>query len=702
VKEKVVLILVLVFGIGLPLQAAVFDSPLPDSQVETPIVVNGDSVDYQAEEKLITAEGNVKVSYKDVIAFADKAEVNIDTSVAYLVGNVRIEHEGGILYGENIVYDFEKKTAEIKEIFFEDEPFYVSAEKAQRVSGERYELDQACFTTCGPLDQPRKFFDYKIKAKTVELYPGDKIVAKNVFFQVGDVPVLYLPYYMQPAKDKLPRVTIIPGSDSDLGFFVLSAWRYYFDESFRGRLHVDYYNKKGLGYGITHKYDTQSLGEGIAKLYYISDRDGLSFDNSDPVEVGSDRYKVQLRHNWQMRPSLKTKLELHKFSDNYFMKDYFNREYERDKQPDSYLLTTYSMPYSSLSLLAQKRVNRFYDQTEYLPSLQLDIFRNKIGNTNFYFDATYSLANLTYKRSSPSSEDDDTVRFDAYNQLTYQKRFGWLNISPYAGLRRTYYSKDEAGREDILRGIFYSGIDLSTKFYKTFPYPLNFFGIKADKTRHIVTPTLEYSYIRSPTVHKDKLMQFDSIDEIERESKMTFTLVNKFQAKREDWTWDLLRIAPALSYLFNEEEKGSHLSLFENDIEFRPAKNLYLTQNYKYDLDKEETQESTSDIIWKSFALELSLGHRYVKTSDASEITSSFSYRFAPKWKFTNRLRYDEKDNKFSEQEYFFQRELNCWYVDFGLSVNRDYDKTVWVIFRIKAFPEIGVNLHGTYASPDK
>ncbi len=664
-----------------------------------PVVVDGETVDYESEKQLITAEGDVKISYKGIKAFCDKAEVSTQTKIGWLTGDVRLEHEDGTIYGENVIYDFQNRTAEINKMYLNSETFYVAAESADKVSEEKYVLNDGCFTTCGPLNEPQHFFDYRIESRKIEFYPGRKIVAKDVIFKIGDVPILYIPYYLQPAKDKLPRVTLVPGSDSEMGLFMKSAWRYYFNEAFKGRIHLDWYQHKGFGRGFTHKYHTDDYGEGIAKLYYIGDRDKRSFDEDNPVWVGSDRYKAQIRHQWQVTPNLSTKIEFHKFSDKYFMEDYFYREYERDNQPESYLLTTYSLPYASLSLFAQKRVNRFFTQTEYLPRLKLDVFRRRIGKTNFYFDADYSMSNLAYKRAAPSDNDDDVFRVDTLNRITYQEKLAWLNFQPFVSMRETYYSKNKTGEEDIFRAAFSSGVELSTKLYKQLSEDFDFFGIKAGRMRHIITPIVKYEYTHRPTVSKNVLMQFDSVDDIERENKMTFTLENKIQAKNENKVWDMLYFAPSVSYVFNEEARGSHFHKLTNNLEFRPFDDLYFEQKYEYDLDKQRTEEITSDVVWNFLDCELKAGHRYVRNED-SEIHTSFKYRISPKWEFTNRIRYDAKRGDTTEQEYFFTHELNCWFVDFGLSVDEDYEKTIWVVFRVKAFPESGIQFHGSFGDP--
>ena len=664
-----------------------------DNQANLPVIVDGDTV--FAESGLIKAKGNVRISYKDIKAFCDEAEVDTKTSLGKLKGNVRIEHEKGTIYGEQISYDFAKKTAQINNMHLASAPFYAFGGLVEKISEEEYHMNDAYVTTCD-LEEPH----YKLCAKRILFYPGRKVVAKNVVMKVGNIPVFYIPYYVQPDKDKMPRVTLVPGKDDDMGMYMLSAWRYYFNEEFKGRIHLDYYEKKGFGRGITHKFNSQNFGDGIAKLYYIDDNDKMSFDGQP---TGSDRYKAQVRHSWNISPDLNSVLEFHKFSDVDFMKDYFYREYERDLQPESYLLLSRRLEDASLSLFTQKRVNNFWSQTEYLPQLKFEKFRTPMGSTKLYFNSDYSLANLTYKVAAPSDIDSDALRADFYNAFTYQEKLAWVNFAPYVGLRETYYSKNGFGDEDILRTVFYSGAQLYTKLYKEIDKPFDFLYIKADKLRHIITPIIDYSYIHNPTTSMANLAQhgniFDAIDSITRQNMITFTLENKLQAKNKEKTWDILYFAPSFEYLLWEEARGSHPGDFISDFEFRPCDNIYIEQKVKYDIDRSHRREMISDLVLKNDLSRLSLGHRYVR-DDSSQVTYSFNHKFSPKWEFHSYGRFESKTGEWEQQQYYIRRDLHCWLADFGVDINDDNGITFWVIFRIKEFPKIGINFQQTYNGP--
>lgn len=671
------------------------------------VIVDGDEVNYDAATNTVKAEGNVVIEYKNIKVTCDKANVNTLHNIGDLYGNVQIEHDGGVMTGDNIRYNFNTQDAEFKGVYLESDPFYAYGEAVNKVSDDYYQLKDACVTTCGPLDGKKFFMDYTINAKEIEFYPQEKVVAKNVVVKVGKMPLMYIPYYVQPSKDKLPRVTLVPGYDSPRGVFLLTAWRYYVNQQFRGRLHLDWHSKKGMGVGFTHKHSSDKLGEGVYTVYYVGDRDRQEFD--EPYDfVGGDRYKVQLRHKYQNDNGLSATFQLYRFSDEHFLKDYFYKEYEKDTDPESYALLTQSVNNGSLSLLTQKRVNSFYNQVEYLPRLRYKYFKKRIGESDFYFDSVSEYASLQYQYAKPTEADYDVSRFDTLNTLSYQKKFAWLNVNPYLRLRETYYSSDKLSDEDLLRTQFSTGVELSTKLYKAFSPDFSIGDYNINGLRHIVTPILGYSYKNQPSVSNAKIDRFDSIDHLTYGNTMSFRLENKLKAKGEnaegeDKVWDLLYFAPQVNYRFNQESRGgSNLTTAKYDLEIRPWENLYFEQEAIFDLDNlERVTEVTSDINFKSQLVDLAMGHRYLR-DDESQLTSDFMYRFAPKWHFQTYLRYDDNVSKFEKQGFYLGRELNCWDMELGFTIDAEYEKTIWLVFKLKAFPELGFHMKETYASPNE
>ena len=214
-----------------------------------PITVNGDKVEYLHEQKEVVGEGNVSITYKDIVLTCDKITVHIDTRDATAEGNVKVTQKGVYFTGDKIVYNFDTRKGTILNGFVNAKPLYGKAQEVNKLANkDEYHLDRGYVTTCD-LDKPH----YRIQSREIKIYLNDKIVAKHILLFIGDVPVMYLPYYVQPLKEaQKASFTVITGKKSDWGYYLLTSYRYYFNENLRGDLLLDYRAKKGLAEGINH------------------------------------------------------------------------------------------------------------------------------------------------------------------------------------------------------------------------------------------------------------------------------------------------------------------------------------------------------------------------------------------------------------------------------------------------------------------
>ncbi|UCC95537.1 MAG: LPS assembly protein LptD, partial [Candidatus Omnitrophota bacterium] len=539
----------------------------------------------------------------------------------------------------------------------------------------------------------------------------ERIVAKNMILKAGQIPVLYIPYFSQSLKDKSFPIELIPGKNSEWGYHVLGRWRYNLNEEHKGKIHFDWYEKRGRAGGLTHKMESSQFGEGLFNYYYIDDelysleeREEL-FDEYpersaiDAKYLEDDRYKAQFSYHWQPTPHLSVTSEFNKFSDENFMKDFFEREYEIEPHPLSYTLIDYSFERSSLSLLTQKRANRFFTETEYLPQLEYDFYSQPLFDSPLYFESQSKIGNLT-RQFERSSLDYDAVRVYSHNVLSYPKRIAWLHLTPYVGSFSTFYSKNFFGDENISREALEAGISMSTKIYKMCEGGFSIFGEEIDKMRHVITPQLDYAYIHDPTVSGDNLFRFDESDELVREERITFALTNKLEAKNENRVWDFVYFSPSVEYRINREGEGSFFDNIKAELEFYPRESFSLTSDTEYDVVDRAFKEANVDFTWRDTEADkysISFGHRYAR-DDSSQSTFQGSYQLTSKLQLRNYLRYEYKTGEFQEQEYSLRTDLHCWWMDVGVNIDEGKDFTFWVIFRLKSFPDVHVGFDRTFS----
>ncbi len=661
-----------------------------ERKISFPVVIDAEKVNFLQEEKKVIAQNNVKIKYEDITITSDKAIYDAENNKAYLEGNVKIVSPKGEVSVSSAEYDFEKKQAKMKKMRIEFLPFYGEAKEARKTK-DTYLLEKSYITTCN-LKNPH----YRLEARKIIIYPKKRIKAKSVTLYIGKVPVFYFPYYTQSLKNKSFPFQVSGGKNKDWGYYLLTRYRYRDSENSKGRLIFDEYEKRGEGLGLTHSLKNSS-GSTLFKLYYLEDK--FYKEKRLPSYVPFHRYLGEFSYNFR-KDNLSATGEFSKFSDKDFKKDFFFREYEVEPHPFSYMFFDYSLTNSSLSLLFRKRANRFFEETEYLPKIEYNFYKQKIKDKlPLYFQSKTEFSNLT-KRNADSSFKDESLRFYTQNIFSLSSAIKWLRIIPYTGADFTYYSKDiyKKSRERV---VFRSGVDLSTKLWRIFDANFNILGENISKLRHTITPILSYEYIHPPTTSGNQLFQFDEIDSISRKDSLYFTLENIVEAKNDKRKWTFLYFSPTLEYKIKEKNKGSHFDNLKIDLEVYPKRNLSLDSDFFYDFNKRVFKEANVDVGIEGARYRVSFGHRYAR-EESSQSTLSLYYKISPKWEFKNYLRYEFKESCFREQQYILRRDLHCWLMDIGLDIDKEKNLTFWLIFRIKAFPKVHFGLEHTYHGAKK
>lgn len=683
-----------------------------------PIIVNGDRVEYSADSKEVTATGNVEVNYKGAKLTCQKLTVNTQTKDGIAEGNVRLDDQKGVIVGEKLIYNFEKKTGTIVEAGFRANPYFGKGKKIEKVSDREFVAFNGYATTCS-LDHPH----YRIKSRKINLFPKDKIQTKGDTFYIGKAPLLYLPQYNHSLKDPIMHVRLMPGKSKDWGPYLLSAWRYNLTDNVNGRVYVDYRHKLGQASGFGLNFITPNFGRGDYKFYYTNEKpDNLPLGGPQEFE----RYLVRFRHKWDIDNRTNLISEFYKIVDKRrklqdpqrnMLKDYFYREYEKDTQPLTYALLHHNFTHSSLDLLVQKRTNHWYDQLDKLPEIKYTLPSIKIAETPFYFENNSSFANFNKKATtSPVTPDEESLnRFDTFNKFSLPMNVLFLRLTPFVANRQTLYDKGADGTTLPIRNIFYSGIDASTKFYRIFNVKTNFLGLDINSLRHIVTPVIGYAYNHEPTIANSKLKQIDSVDSITRSNSVSLELSNKLQTKRKGQSVDLVDARVNSSYIFKPKtgtESGSNLSDFLLKIKLLPYSWLRIESDATYKHSGNRSDTNYNHISCANYDIyfdlgkerSLGIGQRYQRKG-ANEITYSLNWRFSPKWKFSMYQRYNRGHDPtlsrgLREQEYGLSRDLHCWQIDITYNIKRSEGETIWLIFRLKAFPEMEFGFNQSYHEP--
>jgi lipopolysaccharide export system protein LptA len=685
-----------------------------------PIIVNGDNVEYSSSGKEVTASGNVEVIYKGTRLTCDKLTVNTQTKDGRATGHARLDDTKGVIEGQVILYNFQTKSGTILESAFRANPYFGRAKDVQRVDEQQFIARKGYFTTCS-FEHPH----YRIASNRVKMFPGDKIETEKNTFYVGDVPLAYLPQYDRSLKDPLMHVQVMPGKSREWGLYTLSAWRYNLTPNINGRIYADYRSRKGVAEGLGANYAPPGFGKGDFKYYYTHERDHcLDKTNRNPRIF--QRYFIRNRHQWDIDERTKLTSEYYKIvdskrmihgSDYNFLKDYFPREYEIDSLPLSYNFLHHSFDYASLDILLQKRTNRWYTQGEKLPEITYSLPSLQIGETPFYFQNSSSYLSYNSKTAVPSESWEDVY----YNQLSTTNRFSlptrisFISLTPFVSGEDTYIDKSTYGATQ--QTTFSGGTQATTKFYRIFNVKDNFLGLDIHGLRHIITPTASYTYSQESAMPASKARIGGRKDTVS--SSFPLGLNNKLQTKRKTEEVDLANLDISTTYSLKpptgSSEQGASFGNVLFDLELLPYSWMRVDLDATFDHSVSSrysvpTNYRHFSIINYDFSFDFDkgrsfgFGQRYQRKG-GNQITYNLDWKLNPKWnfRFYHRLEHGHDyglRRGLREQEYGIIRDLHCWVLEINYNVKRGSGETIWLVFRLKAFPEMEFGYDQTYHQP--
>jgi hypothetical protein len=496
---------------------------------------------------------------------------------------------------------------------------------------------------------------------------------------------------------------------------------------------LDYRTKLGLAEGFDLNYKTQAAGRGDFKFYYTNEKPA---DQPKDVPTEFQRYFMRWRHKWNLNERTNITTEFLKIVDKRrkndpsypdtrtFLQDYFFREYEKDAEPLSYVFFHHSFDYSSLDILLQKRTNHWFNQLDKQPEINYSLPSLQLGESPLYFENTTQFGVYNKKAATaPVTNDDVTsTRLDTTSRVSLPMKIAFLQVQPFVSSRQTFYDKGANGESGIVRTIFYSGVDVSTKFYRIFDVKTNALGLNINGLRHIITPTVGYLYTHVPTIPGTNIRQIDEVDSITRGNTASLGLSNKLQTKRDGQTVDVVDLQINTDYVLDPKSgsttgsegfvyynngiltnTGKKLTSQLSDVVFKLKVLPYSWMRIEGDATYEHSDHD--NINYNRFSLasydltfdlgkerSWSIGQRYERKGK-NEITLGFTWRLSPKWKFYMYQRYNLKqssvlDRGSQEQEYTLSRDLHCWELDITLNKKEVSGTTIFFVFRLKAFPE--------------
>jgi hypothetical protein len=539
---------------------------------------------------------------------ADRVTLFTDTKDAYAQGKVRLERGSEVFRGELVHYNVTTNKGRFMGGTASRDLWHEHGTVIEHIAENVLRVNTGYVTSCD-FEPPH----FRFQGRSATVFADEGIVrSRNVTLAVEDFPLLYLPWLS--VADRQTPFFVIPGKRKPWEQFALMGYRYEWPEGHRGTLHLDWRRAFLWGVGIDHQFDSEQFGKGLLKLYYNDKRYIRRLQDATPKGAFTNRYRVLWRHQWQPLPDTTVVTDLQKYSDVEFRKEFlFRDEFVKDDNFDSFVSMVTSDPNYTMTLLLRKRLNRFQTTvTEAYPDLTFTTRSQRVGDTNLFSGTTLGFANLQTK-TAHSEIDTDVIRGSWTQDFTYAwNLFQPFELTPRMSVQEAYYTKDKQGgaerpqgRRDLISGQFSGGMDASLKLFRLFPVVTDIWGLDVHMLRHILTPTVSYSYIHPPTVPNDNLSFGVAAAS---GNKLTFGIENKLQTKRRVTTGkaagaareagtslapldakglrsvDLARFLVSLPYSFrgHENKQGGRLQDWSFDLECFPWPWLRLESDLAY------------------------------------------------------------------------------------------------------------------------
>jgi LPS-assembly protein len=666
----------------------------------------------------------VLVRYGTAFLTADEVTVNQQSGEVTADGQARVQSGDQAWVGDHIRYNFKTRQIEAAQFRTGKPPVFASGEGLHgEVTNRVYIATNAVITT-DDIAEPA----VKVRAKSIKIFPGDKIVARHATLYVANIPVFYFPYFSRKLEPRSNNLRVIPGYRSSFGPFLLGSYNFFLDDKLDGTVHLDYRERRGVGAGPDLGYHLGRWGDGAFRYYYLHDKDPSAGDSNG--DIPENRQRVFFTYLANPATNLSARAVVRYQGDTNIVREFFEGEYRQNPQPSTYFEVNKFWQNFSLDTYVQPRVNNFLETVERLPDIRLTGYRQQLGATPVFYESESSIG--YYRRlfaetnSSASTPDFYASRADTYHQLLLPETFfGWLNVIPRVGGRATYYSAAKgpgATTDELTRGVFNTGAEVSFKASRFWP------GVRsdlfeADGLRHIIEPSINYVYVPRPNyVGTNELPQFDyelpslrllpidfpdynSIDSIDSQNVIRLGLFNKLQTKREGKVVDIVRWNLYTDWRIQPNPEQTTFADLYSDLTFKPRSWLDVGSEIRWDIEDGNLRLAhTTVALHPQKEWSLNFGYLYVRddlgpSPEALGVgnnlfSGSLLLRLDENWGLRTTQWFEARTGTWQEQDYSIYRDLRSWTaaLTFIVRNNSDHpqDFTVAFTFWLKAFPRLG------------
>ena len=522
-----------------------------------------DSLIYEGSTGLAYLFGTSNVKYQDMALQSDKIYMNLDSSLVHATGSkdstgamigTPVFQMGSDTYeSDTMAFNFKTKKGLITGVYTQQDEGFLTSEISKRNDKGEMFIKHGKYTTC---DDPHP--DFYIAMSRAKIRPGKDAVFGPAYLVVCDVPLpLAVPYGFFPFTKSYSSGLIMPtyGDETERGFYLRDGG-YYFAISDKMDLKLlgEIYTKGSWGLSAASNYTKRYKYSGS---FFASYQNTINGEKNMPDYMKQTSFKIQWSHRQDSKANPFRTLSA---SVNFATSSYEKNNLTSMYNPQSYAQTTRTSSiamtntFSSIGMTLSTTMNLSQNMKDStiamtLPDLNISVsrfypFKRKkaAGNEKWYEKISMS---YTGQLSNSINTKEDKL---LHSSLTRDWRngmkhnipisgnftlFGYLNINPTFNFSdRMYTNKiekswDDARQTEVTDTIdgFYNiydwnmSVSASTKLYGFYIPSRKIFGDKIQAIRHVVTPSLSFSY--APDFSASRYGYYETYQKTDKDGNVT-------------------------------------------------------------------------------------------------------------------------------------------------------------------------------------
>lgn len=607
-------------------------------------VITSETLTYEHAKKTYVAKGNVIVERSGSVIEADEITYNEQTADIMASGNIRYHDKDVTIDASRAELNLETESGTIfdAEVFYKKDNYRISGKEIRKTGKDYYFSPEASFTTCDGSSPA-----WCLRGKDMSAEVGDTLKARDVFFQIKNIPVLYTPFLWAPILNERKTGFLFPffGYSDSRGFQINLPFYWAISENQDATFILDEHTRKGLGTGIEYRYVFPENVKGKWWAYHIRDS-----------ELRKDFFEFRSHHEQRAAGRLGGYLNINLVNE----KDFY-REFETDLQvrTNRFLDSTgeIAVPFSNSRayLLSQYWIDLKEDSEDPLQRLpEAGYVLNPTKTGPFWISGSASFSNFWREEGSYGQ------RMDLFPKITHV--FGEdITLLQRIGFRESAYLLHRSGEDSSHNEAFEYLVSGHVRFLK-----------KYASFTHVVEPSISYTLV---TNSDNTIPVFDSTELSDKTSLIALSLLNRLVSDRGELM--VFRISQGFD---SYEGDRSFLPLL---LDIGIKEPLPLRFGALYNVHTGDIESINSDLALGIAGITLQAGQRYNRLNHVNTYVAGIGIHPFKPVTMSGKIWYDAEQKETREINLNVMYLSQCWGINLGF-VKRPDDFSVSFLVELK------------------